>query len=397
MRGFHWPLGGTRAVRAAFADVAGRLVAGYGGGLGGALVSLLLSAPLPARLHAQAPPASAAGTAVRTPAVQPVRRETETAMLRWGATVVWFRATDADSVLVFASASFRNPFAHPVAVSADDIDRWAAFAARLVATPGSGPESPTSASHVPTDSLPDTAHAILGAGDVVLETTSSSDGVALQMNIGANRQDGLLTTLFPDAAPAAAAALHDAARTARALHTTALAAAAAVAIPAPVSATATLRGSAPGAAVAGSVSPASSGVSAAALAAPTPGLMPVVVSATVSPATARPAATAMTDDRGTAGVDDVTVGNLVRQWQPELMYCYTEYGLRPHPELAGAVRVGVTLTPDGAVSHAAIVRRSWSGAGAADVESCIRTRVSAWRFPPASIASTHEFPLSFQR
>jgi hypothetical protein len=96
-------------------------------------------------------------------------------------------------------------------------------------------------------------------------------------------------------------------------------------------------------------------------------------------------------------VDDVTVSNLVHQWQSDLMYCYTEYGVRSYPDLVGTVVVRMTVSSDGSVGHSAIVRRSWAGGDAADVENCIRNRVAAWHFPSAPSASVHEFPLNFAR
>jgi len=446
MRGFLRPLDVALAAGPAIACVAAALL--------GASLAAPLVAPLAPPLAAQAlqSASSPAGANASTAAVAPTTPlEKETAMLRWGTTVVWFRATDADSVLVFASTGFRNPFVHAVAMSSDDADRWAAFDERLMATVASGSSGgdPQSAAGPQSD----TAHMILGVGDVILEPTLDRDGVALRTNIGANRQDGLLVTLYPDAAPSAAEALHDAARTARALHMTAVGEAAAAAMPAPASPTsvAVSSGSTQLAATAPSPSPppprapttptttvphhrasarpagaapyvpsqtiaavsvrtatqplgappsspsspaaapTSGQVSAVSLVAPIAGLTPVVISATNVPATTT------SGDRALTGVDDVTVRNLVHQWQPELEYCYTEYGLRSHPELVGAVVVRVTLIPDGSVSHAAVARHSWSGGGATDVENCIRARVSAWHFPPASTSSVHEIPLNFGR
>lgn len=296
----------------------------------------------------------------------------ETAELHWGATVVWFRATDSGSVQVFASPGFRNPFAHPVTVSAEDMDRWAEFAQRLVVLSGA-------ASAANPDSAPpagDTAHMILGAGDVTLETASDQEGLALKMNIGANRQDGQPAMLFADGAPTAAAAMHDAARTARSLHIAAVAAAQA-------QAQAQAQAAAAAAASAASVHNASH--------ATTHGMAPVVVSATATPVGKGGS------DPTPAGVDDATVRNLVKQWQPELLYCYTEYGLRAHPDLSGTAVVRVAIAQDGVVGYVGVVRHSWSGEGADDVENCIRTKVATWRFPPAAAASAHEFPLSFSR
>jgi hypothetical protein len=97
------------------------------------------------------------------------------------------------------------------------------------------------------------------------------------------------------------------------------------------------------------------------------------------------------------GVDEVTVGNLVRQWQPELMYCYTEYGLRTHPTLSGSMIVRVVLLPNGSVEHTAFARRVWSGEGGEDVEACIRLRIAEWHFPPAAAGSAHDITLNFSR
>jgi hypothetical protein len=367
MRGFLRPLDGAFAMGSAIACAAAAFVT-------------VLAAPL-AVAYAQGASGSGVTASVRQmPANQKATAQKETAELHWGEAVVWFRATASDSVLVFASPGFRNPFAHPIAMSSEDIDRWAEFAQRLVVLSGAAsaasPSSPAAA--------PDTAHMILGAGDVILETTSDQDGMALRVNIGANRQDGQIAMLFADGAPAAAAALHDAARTARTLHVAALTEAQAAAARAVSQTTAQ---AAPGAPATGQPA-ASRGVTAVSAHGATRGMQPIVVSATSVPVNAGP---------GPAGVDDVTVQNLVHQWQPELLYCYTEYGLRSHPGLAGTATVRVALAQDGSVGYAGVVQHAWNGEGWADVENCIRTKVNTWRFPPAAVSSVHEFPLKFSR
>lgn len=353
MRGFRRSLNAVLAASPAIVCAAAGLSAALVAGLAGATAASAQQAP---------------GVASKQGRAQGSQQshDKETAELHWGATVVWFRATDSGSVQVFASPGFRNPFAHAVTVSAEDMDRWAEFAQRLVVLSGA-------ASAANPDSTPpaaDTAHMILGAGDVTLETASDQEGLALRMNIGANRQDGQTAMLFADGAPTAAAALHDAAHTARTLHIAAVAAAQAQA-------------AAAAAANAASVHNASH--------ATTHGMAPVVVSATATPVGKGGS------DPTPAGVDDATVRNLVKQWQPELLYCYTEYGLRAHPDLSGTAVVRVALAQDGVVGYVGIVRHSWSGDGSADVENCIRTKVATWRFPPAAAASAHEFPLSFSR
>lgn len=358
MRGLLRPLNGAFATGSAIACAAAVFV--------GAL-AVPIAAPF-AVAYAQG--ASSSGAASRQ------KEAKETAMMRWGATVVWFRATAADSVLVFASPGFRNPFAHPISVSSEDADRWAEFAQRLVVLSGAAPAE-SSSSPPP---APDTAHMILGAGDIILETTSDQDGMALRVNIGANRQDGQIAMLFADGAPAAAVALHDAARTARTLHVAAVAEAQAAAQAAAAQPAVQMAAQSPPAAA--------RSVTAVSAKSTTRGMKPVVVSATSTP---------VNTDPGPAGVDDVAVQNLVHQWQPELLYCYTEYGLRSHPGLTGTATVRVALAQDGSVGYAGIVQHSWSGDGWADVENCIRSKVNTWRFPPAAAPSVHEFPLNFSR
>ncbi len=47
------------------------------------------------------------------------------------------------------------------------------------------------------------------------------------------------------------------------------------------------------------------------------------------------------------------------------------------------------------MTAAEIVRRSWSGAGAAQAEACIVSVARAWRFPPADEGpATYSFALS---
>ena len=73
-------------------------------------------------------------------------------------------------------------------------------------------------------------------------------------------------------------------------------------------------------------------------------------------------------------------GNFVRSREPQLQFCYADTRSK-NPELAGSATVAVTLAADGNVIDAGIVRRSWSGKGAEDVESCLLARVKSWRFP----------------
>jgi hypothetical protein len=95
------------------------------------------------------------------------------------------------------------------------------------------------------------------------------------------------------------------------------------------------------------------------------------------------------------GVDDAAVRNLVHLWQPELMYCYTQFGVREHPTLTGGLVVRIALSPSGGVGHSVISARAWNGGSGAAVETCIQSRIASWRFPPAGAGSMHEFTLAF--
>jgi TonB family protein len=74
-------------------------------------------------------------------------------------------------------------------------------------------------------------------------------------------------------------------------------------------------------------------------------------------------------------------GTFVRSREPQLQFCYADTRAK-NPGLAGSATVAVTLAADGNVLDAGIIRRSWSGKGSDDVESCLLARVRSWRFPP---------------
>ena len=90
-----------------------------------------------------------------------------------------------------------------------------------------------------------------------------------------------------------------------------------------------------------------------------------------------------------------TVANLVKQWQSQLDLCYTEYGLKVNPALTGSIAVRLAIRPSGEVGAAKFTRHNWSGSGGTEAESCMRARVTAWLFPPASTPSAHEFTVAF--
>jgi hypothetical protein len=90
-----------------------------------------------------------------------------------------------------------------------------------------------------------------------------------------------------------------------------------------------------------------------------------------------------------------TVANLVKQWQSQLDLCYTEFGLKVNPALTGSIAVRLAIRTTGDVGAATFVHHKWSGAGGTEAESCMRARVMAWMFPPASTPSAHEFTVAF--
>lgn len=86
------------------------------------------------------------------------------------------------------------------------------------------------------------------------------------------------------------------------------------------------------------------------------------------------------------------IGDFVRSRNAQLQFCYAETRAA-NPALAGSVTIGVVLAPDGSVSRADVLRRSWEGKGAAEVESCALAKVRNWKFPPAD--GTTMRPYSF--
>ena len=77
-----------------------------------------------------------------------------------------------------------------------------------------------------------------------------------------------------------------------------------------------------------------------------------------------------------------TIGDFVRTRNPQLQFCYEETRAS-NPGLAGSATIGVLLGPDGTVTRVDLLRRSWQGRGAEQVESCVVAKVRSWKFPPA--------------
>jgi hypothetical protein len=92
------------------------------------------------------------------------------------------------------------------------------------------------------------------------------------------------------------------------------------------------------------------------------------------------------------------LGQFVRSRESQLRFCYQEYGLKANPSLAGTVTVAISLTGSGDVTGVNITNRTWSGAGASEAESCIRSKIQSWRFPASDAGGgTYSFPFNFTR
>jgi len=99
--------------------------------------------------------------------------------------------------------------------------------------------------------------------------------------------------------------------------------------------------------------------------------------------------------RGTAAI-----GDFVRAREQQLQFCYSE-ARTEQPDLTGSATISITLAEDGAVRDASILRSAWSGkrGGARDVETCVLSRVRAWRFPAGGPddPNVHSFAVIFSR
>jgi hypothetical protein len=101
---------------------------------------------------------------------------------------------------------------------------------------------------------------------------------------------------------------------------------------------------------------------------------------------------------GGPGRDVGDLGTTVRSREPQLRYCYVEYGLKTDPGLAGSVTLALTLNAGGNVTNANLTRRTWSGESATSTEGCILEKARAWRFAASpSGAGTFEFSFNFTK
>lgn len=97
---------------------------------------------------------------------------------------------------------------------------------------------------------------------------------------------------------------------------------------------------------------------------------------------------------GAALADASEMGTFVRARVSQLQNCYERNG---GTDIAGVVALRLTIGDAGAVRSADIVRRTWSGPGAAATEQCLLDLVRGWRMPFAGAGATITIPISFTR
>lgn len=105
-----------------------------------------------------------------------------------------------------------------------------------------------------------------------------------------------------------------------------------------------------------------------------------------------PVVTALPLENATA--DATELGAFVRGRVAQLQTCYERTGAT---DLAGVLALRLTIGASGAVRGAEIVRRTWSGPGAADAEACLIRLARGWRVPSGQEGATVTLPISFTR
>lgn len=133
----------------------------------------------------------------------------EMAMIQNSNVYLWIRATDEGTVLVYASSGFRNAFAQPVTLTAEEADRWAAVAAPLMAD--SLQLTATSRERPDTTSARDE----MAFGDFVLITRPHTNPPTLVVNVGVLGPNVVTTTFFSPSLRPLVPAIREAARAAR--------------------------------------------------------------------------------------------------------------------------------------------------------------------------------------
>jgi TonB family protein len=95
-----------------------------------------------------------------------------------------------------------------------------------------------------------------------------------------------------------------------------------------------------------------------------------------------------------ATADATELGAFVRGRVAQLQSCYERAG---GTDLAGVVALRLTIGAGGTMRSAEIVRRTWSGPGAADAEACLIKMARGWHMVSAQEGATVTLPISFTR
>lgn len=95
------------------------------------------------------------------------------------------------------------------------------------------------------------------------------------------------------------------------------------------------------------------------------------------------------------GLDPDQVQAVVERNQGQMVYCY-EKAMQSKPNLKGRVAVRFVVSPSGSVSVANIAQ---SSVNSSQIESCILSKMRAWRFPrpKGNVAVNVVYPFAFRR
>ncbi len=98
---------------------------------------------------------------------------------------------------------------------------------------------------------------------------------------------------------------------------------------------------------------------------------------------------------GTASRSSSDIRAVVNRESNALKVCYNNQK-RQDPRLTGKITIDYLIRSNGSVGNVRIKNTQWSNAGLGRrVESCVRQRVSRWRFPPAEGDTQTSFSLNF--
>ncbi len=126
---------------------------------------------------------------------------------------------------------------------------------------------------------------------------------------------------------------------------------------------------------------------------PTPATLALYDANTYHPAAPAAPVAAHGNNSGGSSSGVTTIGDFVRSRNSQLQFCYEETRASS-PSLAGSTTVGVLLAPDGSVTRADVLRHSWEGRGAEQVESCMLAKVRTWKFPASDGSSPRPYSFS---